>query len=100
MSDVMCKTNSGSIINGRDVDTVALKFVNKSQIMIGSHTNPSSIITLTSSKILSLEITKKNEFSFGSLLTYLYLCHKRRGIGSAPPSFFGGTFETKNHLTR
>ena len=35
-----------------------------------------SICTIFSlrEKIFSLERTKKNEFSFGSLLTYLYLC--------------------------
>lgn len=25
---------------------------------------------------------------------------ERRGIGFIPPSFFGGVFKTKNHLTR
>jgi hypothetical protein len=29
-------------------------------------------------KILSLERTKKNEFSFGSLLAYSYLCRRKR----------------------
>ena len=43
----MCKAYSGSIINGRDVDTATLKFINKSLIMIRSHTSPSSIANLT-----------------------------------------------------
>ena len=47
MSDMMGKAYSVSIINGRDIDTTTLKLVNKSLVVIGSHTCKATITNLT-----------------------------------------------------
>ena len=38
-------------------------------------------VLLASPKVLTFERTKKNEFSFGSLLTYSYLCKRYEDSG-------------------
>ena len=42
----MCKTYSGSIINGRDIDSASMELINQSLIMISSHTCPATITNL------------------------------------------------------